>query len=152
MRGARNCRQYCFQYSRIIPADAGSTRLGNPGSAMVKDHPRGCGEHPRPILGRPSNSGSSPRMRGARVAGEIRNTLVGIIPADAGSTMPGLGYTDGRTDHPRGCGEHCAALVMSVFARGSSPRMRGAPRWLNSSGQRKRIIPADAGSTVYCSV
>ena len=29
----------------IIPADAGSTELDNPGAVDRGDHPRGCGEH-----------------------------------------------------------------------------------------------------------
>ena len=71
----------------IIPADAGSTRGKNFSCRIMRDHPRGCGEHTVvavPIL---IGAGSSPRMRGARddhdpCIGEIR-----IIPADAGSTF-----------------------------------------------------------------
>ena len=51
---------------RIIPADAGSTSAVHNCQFHTRDHPRGCGEHKRlPILTR-RDTGSSPRMRGAR--------------------------------------------------------------------------------------
>ena len=45
-------------------------------------------------------------MRGARIACQIRDALVGIIPADAGSTAGDKSDDPTWADHPRGCGEH----------------------------------------------
>ena len=71
---------------RIIPADAGSTTSSYGISNLRKDHPRGCGEHDD-IPARLSNGeGSSPRMRGALSSFILPRPVLGIIPADAGST------------------------------------------------------------------
>ena len=133
----------------IIPADAGSTVLWAVICRLLPDHPRGCGEHWDLMQARGVGWGSSPRMRGAlrpaRQGGEIR----GIIPADAGSTLI-WGWENCPTwDHPRGCGEHYGALSQLRAAAGSSPRMRGAPSRRPGMGEYARIIPADAGSTLY---
>ena len=86
-------------------------------------------------------------MRGAPKTVYRETHIIGIIPADAGSTMEGteVGVTDG--DHPRGCGEHRMRISSSVHRSGSSPRMRGAPRPDEYLNNALGIIPADAGST-----
>ena len=116
-------------------------------SSVSSDHPRGCGEH----LSRPfsvsRSRGSSPRMRGALVPLETVRNLVGIIPADAGSTITDRYLFSSIQDHPRGCGEHTIKAVYVMPVRGSSPRMRGAPEGVTQGQRRARIIPADAGST-----
>ena len=71
-----------------------------------------------------------------------------IIPADAGSTILGLGLLIAGADHPRGCGEHVSMLSYRLFHLGSSPRMRGAPSSNDYMSTTDWIIPADAGSTV----
>ena len=100
-----------------------------------------------PLIKVASAEGSSPRMRGAQRALDHVVGSVGIIPADARST---LGYFVScflLGDHPRGCEEHWIDHRLSSHTAGSSPRMRGAlERWLYSDVQL-RIIPADAGST-----
>ena len=134
----------------IIPADAGSTRssagTGRPG----EDHPRGCGEHWSGWYIVLSVQGSSPRMRGALCAKISAVKCIGIIPADAGSTLMIAGRMLFKEDHPRGCGEHAFPSESVSSSLGSSPRMRGARRWMYSSSVRLRIIPADAGSTFGC--
>ena len=64
--------------------------------------------------------------------GALAYLAQGIIPADAGSTIPAKPgfYKDG--DHPRGCGEHLIEYSLSLFGQGSSPRMRGARSYLSS--------------------
>jgi len=91
MRGAPETPPGEFGPDGLIPADAGSTwpvRAAHPGRWA---HPRGCGEH-YPLAGDAlAFRGSSPRMRGApgqRIAGLHG---VGLIPADAGSTLVDLG-------------------------------------------------------------
>ena len=86
-------------------------------------------------------------MRGARGDWLMILQILGIIPADAGSTIPMRQQLLGSRDHPRGCGEHFRCFVSSLFGPGSSPRMRGAPVRPDTHVRYRRIIPADAGST-----
>ena len=64
MRGTQRIQCLIELGERIIPADAGNTRLQGWGPPSRRDHPRGCGEHrcwTAPLL---RSRGSSPRMRG----------------------------------------------------------------------------------------
>ena len=71
-----------------------------------------------------------------------------IIPADAGSTAVSVHIPVFGQDHPRGCGEHQEIRLHVRNRQGSSPRMRGALADCLFGVFNKRIIPADAGSTV----
>ena len=158
-------------FTRIIPADAGSTRSRRRILNILGDHPRGCGEHC--VVGAVSGSlaGSSPRMRGALADFGTQMAHKGIIPADAGSTQRCIRAQRPCGDHPRGCGEHEDTDAKQFWDEGSSPRMRGAPTAFltaingpSGSSPRMRgallrlavrhrnvgIIPADAGSTHLC--
>ena len=87
MRGALDTIVSQTNNLRIIPADAGSTPYISVGILIVRDHPRGCGEH---FVSNPTVAvcpGSSPRMRGALLDGSGRRAGGGIIPADAGNTV-----------------------------------------------------------------
>ena len=72
-----------------------------------------------------------------------------IIPADAGSTAVQDLIHDAVGDHPRGCGEHRQWITSEEQSQGSSPRMRGAPDEKLGLDKYPRIIPADAGSTLF---
>ena len=52
------------------------------------------------------DAGSSPLVRGALRFLHISYTIVGIIPARAGSTLSARSPSARRGDHPRSCGEH----------------------------------------------
>ena len=70
-----------------------------------------------------------------------------IIPAHAGQTYR---YGCGRhrqPDHPRACGANPVRTVPSLWASGSSPRMRGKHLDRGQRRQHVRIIPAHAGQT-----
>ena len=67
-------------------------------------------------------------MRGALATAHIQSVPIRIIPADAGSTQQRMIFLDDLGDHPRGCGEHGSGPRQNGRHRGSSPRMRGAPR------------------------
>ena len=67
MRGALASGHFESSSTGIIPADAGSTRVPQPGRHRHADHPRGCGEHCMWVS---------------------MNPMRWIIPADAGSTPP----------------------------------------------------------------
>ena len=131
----------------IIPADAGSTWNRRRSRTLNQDHPRRCGEHTTPLISDPVAVGSSPQMRGAQPLLVLYALPARIIPADAGSTLFFImsGY-DSR-DHPRRCGEHQERQQRWQFRRGSSPQMRGAPKFGIEGLNQTRIIPADAGST-----
>ena len=90
MRGAHRSLQQTTEIRRIIPADAGSTMRGEGLWMARKDHPRGCGEHRSPNMDKRIIAGSSPRTRGAHVIIICICNVIGIIPADAGSTCSGL--------------------------------------------------------------
>ena len=70
-----------------------------------------------------------------------------IIPAYAGSTTALASQAHSIADHPRIRGEHSSRLSAPSPPRGSSPHTRGAPARFSDGHERKRIIPAYAGST-----
>ena len=74
----------------IIPACAGSTDPFDHVLVDAGDHPRVRGEHSSGPSTVPFSTGSSPRARGARLAGLRGRVQPGIIPACAGSTLPDL--------------------------------------------------------------
>ena len=106
MRGAQVAVKILVHDGGIIPADAGSTISHYCCITAVRDHPRGCREHPQPGPRPKPGPESSPRMQGAPLASAGCSCLTRIIPADAGSTHPEnlVAYHPG--DHPRGCREH----------------------------------------------
>ena len=113
-----------------------------------RDHPRRCGEHRRTGEAGPASGGSSPQMRGARLEIEVHPVPGRIIPADAGSTATLDTATASKQDHPRRCGEHARQASTGPLSAGSSPQMRGARPPPGYSRVARRIIPADAGSTL----
>ena len=139
-------------WPRIIPADAGSTCLSAGVTTSGWDHPRGCGEHLLPKRAWRCGSGSSPRMRGALDLASTIYTNWGIIPADAGSTVPRPSQPEEDADHPRGCGEHRSMFCCRFPSLGSSPRMRGAQRSATKSYKSLRDHPRGCGEHLLGSV
>ena len=86
-------------------------------------------------------------MRGALLGHLHSRVYRRIIPADAGSTIVAEAVTAKGQDHPRRCGEHARPNGRALFLQGSSPQMRGAPKYWNIQRFENGIIPADAGST-----
>ena len=72
---------------RIIPAHAGQTRKTAPSVRPITDHPRACGANIMENCVKINPDGSSPRMRGKRVADFDRVSQQRIIPAHAGQTV-----------------------------------------------------------------
>ncbi len=134
----------------IIPASAGSTTPASGCPACRRDHPRVCGEHLSANDHDALTVGSSPRLRGARAFTSPDKPGLGIIPASAGSTSWGRGTRTRSRDHPRVCGEHTSANVLTDGSSGSSPRLRGASGGHRHTARRRGIIPASAGSTRRC--
>ena len=133
--------------SGIIPAGAGLTRSILCILDFLRDHPRGCGAHRWVTASRKTNLGSSPRVRGSH--GEVFGSRKcdGIIPAGAGLTERLRAGTQGRRDHPRGCGAHSNQHAYHLAGKGSSPRVRGSLVRFIPDILHAGIIPAGAGLT-----
>ena len=129
MRGKPSTRGLQGTRRRIIPAHAGQTTSGLPGSVTSSDHPRACGANVEMHASLGSHVGSSPRMRGKLRQQLHVPELFRIIPAHAGQTV---------------------SIVPRSFASrfaGSSPRMRGKLLHAGLQLAQHRIIPAHAGQT-----
>ena len=94
-----------------------------------------------------STAGSSPRVRGKRVARLELATVDRLIPACAGKTA-GLTRGGSRTRaHPRVCGENPPVSRWLRGTLGSSPRVRGKRVDGSRTLLRPGLIPACAGKT-----
>ena len=120
----------------IIPACAGSTWGSAVSTWTPWDHPRMCGEHEPCFSQLYTTGGSSPHVRGARLAEGARADDHGIIPACAGSTAKRLFPNFIPRDHPRMCGEHLHLPDEYSSLEGSSPHVRGARRGAGDSYHR----------------
>ena len=148
VRGAPGVDGRLRRCGGIIPACAGSTRRNACGRFASRDHPRMCGEHGEIEVDGCACPGSSPHVRGALAVIRFWRTIVGIIPACAGSTAPADHILPSCRDHPRMCGEHDGVQAILTTDKGSSPHVRGARFLLENLRHFRGIIPACAGSTV----
>ena len=147
MRGTPGYNEAGADTTEIIPAYAGNTFAVGPPSSPARDHPRVCGEHIHLRLSRRWMEGSSPRMRGTPCILLTFLCRIGIIPAYAGNTTRPSLTTVSPRDHPRVCGEHRTESRQGQRNQGSSPRMRGTPRFPTTAAVGRGIIPAYAGNT-----
>ena len=147
VRGAPYRRSSVCLPHGIIPACAGSTCRVGFQPLPIGDHPRMCGEHRSDIDGMTEAAGSSPHVRGAQTEVLCLGGDGGIIPACAGSTVPGNRLVGVVGDHPRMCGEHWVFRFCLDGEPGSSPHVRGALYVNGSLMPILGIIPACAGST-----
>ena len=116
--------------------------------SSLRDHPRGCGAHGTSFHLPTFMSGSSPRVRGSLNQLDFLDNQFGIIPAGAGLTIPTPSLENPLRDHPRGCGAHQTCRTSHLGPMGSSPRVRGSPRWRCGPVTLPGIIPAGAGLTL----
>ena len=106
-----------------------------------------CGENEPALRWEQGPEGSSPRVRGKRVAAEGCCSPRGLIPACAGKTKAiGVPYVWGGA-HPRVCGENSQQSGANRRQRGSSPRVRGKPTLIVTRSNQVGLIPACAGKT-----
>ena len=150
MRGTRRLFLPLRIHGRFIPAYAGNTSSILLISVSETVHPRICGEHKSASTAAVPAGGSSPHMRGTRIAA---NTDVGcrrFIPAYAGNTTGACSTGSVASVHPRICGEHVARKRDLYTYAGSSPHMRGTPEIGVQAGNQLRFIPAYAGNTLSC--
>ena len=147
MRGKPSTRGLQGTRRRIIPAHAGQTTSGLPGSVTSSDHPRACGANVSSDGMLSRCTGSSPRMRGKLVSRHAVDADVRIIPAHAGQTEQKALPHIFATDHPRACGANSPTSPSTGRHNGSSPRMRGKQVPHDMPCRALRIIPAHAGQT-----
>ena len=151
---------------RFIPACAGNAPPRPRAAAARPVHPRVCGERSRIRYREFRMRGSSPRVRGTRPAQIVDPVVLWFIPEFAGNAPKSSIRNAATTVHPRVCGERgcsgrprrsgsvhprvCgerANRALRVSANfGSSPRMRGTRICSAASSQRRRFIPAYAGT------
>ena len=89
------------------------------------DHPRVCGEKTQIGQVVHPDWGSPPRMRGKEVGVSGDGLQLGITPAYAGKSSPGLSDMHANGDHPRMCGEKALVRVSMCTHVGSPPHVRG---------------------------
>ena len=139
--GARQSR------ARFIPAPAGNTDAGHSESSAQAVHPRACGEHLFIVRRRLFVRGSSPRLRGTPDGNDDAKGRARFIPAPAGNTRLTTSTLGALPVHPRACGEHFLASVVTQRQFGSSPRLRGTQTTNRLYSYLRRFIPAPAGNT-----
>ena len=86
MRGKHRGALLSAPEPRNIPAYAGKTYTASLNCCSNAEHPRVCGENSVRVLRINPYNGTSPRMRGKRVALILNLTLFRNIPAYAGKT------------------------------------------------------------------
>ena len=146
-RGAPGDNGARGRVDRLIPAHAGSTRVGRHQGRGGPAHPRSRGEHDEDLRDRVRKFGSSPLTRGAHLISLPPGHRARLIPAHAGSTHQVPNSYFSHWAHPRSRGEHRHAEELAKRTKGSSPLTRGARMSRNAELRVRGLIPAHAGST-----
>ena len=149
VRGKRSYLWNAGTDLRLIPACAGKTGICNGNPLRPWAHPRVCGENVRVHRAWATGAGSSPRVRGKRLAAIRAATPTGLIPACAGKTPKSCRCCLHRRAHPRVCGENFMESSGGAIGKGSSPRVRGKPQGSNRLTPFRGLIPACAGKTPH---
>ena len=110
VRGTLNPSPFFALGLRIIPACAGNAPPPTSRPDPRSDHPRVCGERNAAFVSTVTNGGSSPRVRGTPTGVRAGRHLLRIIPACAGNAACSAISRQGRSDHPRVCGERSATI------------------------------------------
>ena len=127
------------------PAYAGKSKIRRKGRWQHRDHPRVCGEKTQIGQVVHPDWGSPPRMRGKEVGVSGDGLQLGITPAYAGKSSPGLSDMHANGDHPRMCGEKARTLIVEDEPQGSPPHVRGKAPQGSGSSRARGITPACAG-------
>ena len=90
----------------LIPARAGKTLSPSLCNALIRAHPRACGENQRRTCASSTMNGSSPRVRGKPVISQCYPQRLWLIPARAGKTFESRPGDRAPWAHPRACGEN----------------------------------------------
>ena len=133
--------------ARLIPASAGQTCHASKTRQAGGAHPRECGADAARESGVTWDQGSSPRVRGRRRYRNYGFHWHGLIPASAGQTAATIRDASAPSAHPRECGADPGVQSWGCMGVGSSPRVRGRPRYHHRCFHQSRLIPASAGQT-----
>ena len=147
-RGKRANAHRGFLTVRLIPAHAGKTWSIRCMAFCGPAHPRSRGENISAPASTPSMRGSSPLTRGKLDLVRTQVRTIGLIPAHAGKTRPGMPTTPSRPAHPRSRGENFQAKTIPARGPGSSPLTRGKRERRRDPIAGARLIPAHAGKTL----
>ena len=147
MRGKDSDKNGGRRKLRITPAHAGKSNFWHRPKILQKDHPRTCGEKVALKANEVYAKGSPPHMRGKGDATGCCMDATGITPAHAGKSLEHFREPAFERDHPRTCGEKCAALEESINEKGSPPHMRGKAFRARPLCRMSRITPAHAGKS-----
>ena len=134
--------------ARITPAYAGKSTQLQFHYAIIRDHPRLCGEKDIVHAVSKCNIGSPPPMRGKVVHGSMLRTTSRITPAYAGKSGQSTYKNYECGDHPRLCGEKGIQKCRCWYGRGSPPPMRGKAALPAVPLLRSGITPAYAGKSL----
>ena len=147
MRGKALMPESFVNQARITPAYAGKRIHHDRLNAVIRDHPRLCGE--KCILCKYTKvfQGSPPPMRGKASSSSNSRNSAGITPAYAGKSKIVQHFGVTTEDHPRLCGEKFTSWQTTAFPRGSPPPMRGKVYHGYGKEQSQRITPAYAGKS-----
>ena len=134
---------------RSIPACAGEPKRGGSRIRSGRVYPRVCGGTIHLTVRAVVGGGLSPRVRGNLGSLPKRLKDIGSIPACAGEPAGGADHGQGQKVYPRVCGGTTSESTTQLRQLGLSPRVRGNPYRLHSSGQTTWSIPACAGEPRY---
>ena len=88
-------------------------------------------------------------MRGKEVGVSGDGLQLGITPAYAGKSSPGLSDMHANGDHPRMCGEKARTLIVEDEPQGSPPHVRGKVLHIPLLYRLLGITPACAGKSKW---
>ena len=125
VRGTCDCGRPRENNSRFIPACAGNVDFNRAPKGIFAVHPRVCGERVGGFVQVTYTAGSSPRVRGTCLAGDLASSYSRFIPACAGNVARECGKYLTYSVHPRVCGERNPSSNYVEPKTGSSPRVRG---------------------------
>ena len=129
-----------------IPAGAGEPSPPQPGRALARAYPRGCGGTVYPGGVKKPFLGLSPRVRGNRGAGAGAATKGGPIPAGAGEPRPIRPRSTRMGAYPRGCGGTTFWWTRRPPLGGLSPRVRGNQQSSSSMSRSTGLSPRVRGN------
>ena len=131
----------------LIPARAGTTVPNHPLKTNNRAHPRSRGDHCPGRRRFCRREGSSPLARGPPTYMMGGCSVVGLIPARAGTTVGWLSEGCYSGAHPRSRGDHCTIMPPPPRIPGSSPLARGPHAVRDGAEFSGGLIPARAGTT-----
>ena len=131
----------------LIPALAGTTASRSTVPSPTRAHPRVGGDDSWVRSSWTRILGSSPRWRGRRSGINSPPSVLGLIPALAGTTTTRRTGRATAGAHPRVGGDDRRVGLLDQASGGSSPRWRGRQRRGVGVGQGAGLIPALAGTT-----